>query len=211
VHERTPIVDREREIWDTYLEAVCHNIGEGLRNGTMDEIERHFVLFRDTPADINEHMEALCSYAKQCESVTEFGIGRSTWAFMRARPKKLRCYDIRDADFALHNKLAKEAGIELSFERRDTLDLTIEPVDLLFIDTYHVYKNLKHELTQHGPMARKFIVMHDTETFGQMSEDSSRPGLWAAVEEFLAAHPEWSVAERFANNNGLTILKRNAS
>jgi hypothetical protein len=108
-------------------------------------------------------------------------------------------------------RLAKEAGTEASFEKRDTLDLTIEPTDLLFIDTYHVYKNLKHELEKHGPMAQKFIVMHDTETFGETSEDSSRPGLWAAVEEFLAAHPEWSLFERRRNNNGLTILKRNAN
>jgi GT2 family glycosyltransferase len=208
VHERTPIVNREREIWDTYLEKVCHNIGDGIRNGTMDEIERHFVLFRDTPADINEHMETLCKYAKECESVTEFGIGRSTWAFLRARPKKLRCYDIRDADFALQGKLAKEAGTDLAFERRDTLDLTIEPVDLLFIDTYHVYRQLKAELEKHGVCAKKYIIMHDTEVFGDMSEDSTRPGLWTAVEEFVAAHPEWQVVERFRNNNGLTILKR---
>lgn len=207
VHERTPIVDREKVIWDTYLEAVCHNIGAGIRNGTMDEIERHFVLFRDTPADINEHMEKLCECASQCKHVTEFGIGRSTWAFLRARPEKLRCYDIRDADFSLQVRLAKEEGTDAAFEKRDTLDLDIEETDLLFIDTYHVYRQLKAELEKHGPKARKFIVMHDTETFGQMSEDSTRPGLWTAVEEFVETHPEWYIAEKHTHNNGLTILK----
>jgi hypothetical protein len=33
-------------------------------------------------------------------------------------------------------------------------------------------------------------------------------GLWPAVEEFLAAHPEWKIEKRFTNNNGLTILAR---
>ena len=68
VHERTPITDREKVIWDTYLESVCHNIGAGIRSGTMDEIERHFVLFRDTPADINEHMQTLCDYARNAKA-----------------------------------------------------------------------------------------------------------------------------------------------
>lgn len=208
VHERTPIVNREREIWDSYLGAVCRNIGAGIRNGTMDEIERRFVLFRDTPADINEHMQKLCDYAKQCDSVTEFGIGRSTWAFLHARPKKLRCYDIRDADFALQNQLAKDAGIDLRFERADTNTLTIEPTDLLFIDTYHVYRQLRTELERHGSMARKYIVMHNTEIFGASGEDGSMPGLWTAVEEFIAAHPEWRVIEKLPNNNGLTVLQR---
>jgi hypothetical protein len=206
--ERTPIVDREKVIWDTYLEAVCHNIGNGIRNGTMDEIERHFVLFRDTPADINEHMQTLCDYAKQCESVTEFGIGRSTWAFLHARPKTLRCYDIRDANFELQTRLGADVGTDVRFERADTLGLTIEPTDLLFIDTYHVHRQLQAELDRHAPMARKYIAMHDTEVFKDHGEDSSRPGLWAAVEEFVASHPEWRIVERRLNNNGLTILQR---
>jgi len=208
VRERTPITDREKVIWDTYLESVCHNIGSGIRNGTMDKIERHFILFRDTPGDINEHMQKLCDYAKQCESVTEFGIGRSTWAFLHARPKTLRCYDIRDADFALQGPLAQAAGTDLRFERGDTLDLTIEPTDLLFIDTYHVYRNLRSELERHGAMVRKYIVMHDTETFGATGEDGSTPGLWAAVEQFVAAHSEWRITECLSNNNGLTVLQR---
>jgi len=174
----------------------------------MDEIERHFVIFRDTPADINEHMQKLCDYAKQCESVTEFGIGRSTWAFLHARPSSIRCYDIRDADFTLQCQLASAAGTDLRFMRADTLILTIEPTDLLFIDTYHVYRNLKTELDRHNVSVRKYIVMHDTETFGTRGEDGSVPGLWAAVEEFVDSHSEWKVTERLRNNNGLTILER---
>jgi hypothetical protein len=33
-------------------------------------------------------------------------------------------------------------------------------------------------------------------------------GLWPALEEFLAAHQEWEIAEHYANNNGLTVLRR---
>jgi len=33
-------------------------------------------------------------------------------------------------------------------------------------------------------------------------------GLWPAIEEFLAMHPEWIIERRYTNNNGLTILAR---
>ena len=65
--------------------------------------------------------------------------------------------------------------------------------------------------------------MHDTsQTFeyinclsykGDFSEypafiDRKKKGLWPAVQDFLAHHPEWKIYRRYANNNGLTILKR---
>src|SRR5207245_3408288 len=43
-------------------------------------------------------------------------------------------------------------------------DITIElpPMDLLFIDTWHVYGHLKRELERHQSKVRKYIIMHDT-------------------------------------------------
>jgi len=127
-------------------------------------------------------------------------------------------YDIGEADTALRyraliawpdlHRLAETIGVDLRFERADTLSLTIEPTDLLFIDTYHVYEQLRAELDRHGLAVRKYIVMHDTEAFGARGEDGSEPGLWAAVERFLVDHSEWCILERLSNNNGLTVLGR---
>jgi hypothetical protein len=36
--------------------------------------------------------------------------------------------------------------------------------------------------------------------------DEIAKGLWPAITEFLAEHPEWKLEERFTNNNGLTVL-----
>jgi hypothetical protein len=187
----------------------------------MDEIEHKFTSFCALQTDINEHMQRLCDLARQCTHVTEFGVGRSTWAFMHARPHVLRSYDIlsraeadlnyRGTDLNLQDQLSGLVGIDFRFTQADTLDLTIEPTDLLFIDTHHTYRQLKWELEYHGPMAQKFIVMHDTETFGATGEDGSVPGLWAAVEEFVSAHPEWCVLERLSNNNGLTVLQHGST
>lgn len=183
-----------------------------------DEIGRTFSEFCAMQTDINEHMVRLCELARECSHVTEFGVGRSTWAFMNARPKVLRSYDLidraaanrnyRGTNLELQERLCKEANIDFRFERGDSRTVAIDPTDLLFIDTYHVYQQLRLELERHGSLARRYIVMHDTETFGATGEDGKSPGLWAAVEQFVATHPEWSVIERRANNNGLTVLKR---
>lgn len=109
-------------------------------------------------------------------------------------------------------------------------DIKLHPVDLLFIDTLHVYGHLKRELALHAPNVNKFIVMHDTfidgpantseairnqwnipkmsEELGYSIEDLST-GLQPAIDEFIALHPnEWIVKRVYENNNGLTILER---
>lgn len=91
-------------------------------------------------------------------------------------------------------------------------DFAIEPTDLLFIDTLHVYDQLKKELDRHAACVRQFIIMHDTTTFGEIGEpidgSPNARGLWPAIEEFLESHCDWQLRERFTNNNGLTVLSR---
>ena len=69
-------------------------------------------------------------------------------------------------------------------------------------------------------MANKYIILNDTYSFGFKDEDlyseydmgrkeNNLPkGLILAVDEFLLYNPQWFIFERFANNNGITILKR---
>ena len=33
-------------------------------------------------------------------------------------------------------------------------------------------------------------------------------GLWPAIEEFLSFNRNWTIKERYTNNNGLTILEK---
>ena len=87
----------------------------------------------------------------------------------------------------------------------NTLEIEIEPTDLLFIDTLHTYDQLIKELELHGNKSKKFIIIHDTETFGG---NKKKKGLEHAYKEFLTNNENWSLLEHFANNNGLTVLKR---
>lgn len=165
-------------------------------------------------SDINEHLPTLKEYTEQCNHVTEFGVRWvvSTYAFMAGRPRVIRSYDLEaienfgiDSDYLKF--LAYHNGIDFNFSVGNTLELDIEQTDLLFIDTLHTYNQLKQELDIHNSKVNKFIILHDTETFGTIGENNE-VGLWPAVEEFLNENPNWVLHRRYTNNNGLTILRR---
>jgi hypothetical protein len=179
-----------------------------------------------TPSDINEHIPALIEYASECEHITEMGVRAitSTWAFLGAAPKKLISYDIEDpskwgADITMVENVAKQYGLDYEFRKQNVLKIDIEETDLLFLDTWHAYNQLKAELELHSSKAKKYIIMHDTTSYEFRDEpltsenawegelDFGR-GLWAAIQEFLDSTDEWVLHKRYTNNNGLTILKR---
>ena len=88
------------------------------------------------------------------------------------------------------------------YHNANTLDLEITPTDLLFIDTDHSYKQLSAELELHGNKSQKYIICHDTTTYGDK--------LVPAIFEFLNKNNgDWIMDKHFKHNNGLTILKRN--
>ena len=179
----------------------------------LEQYQKHCT----TVSDIHEHLPTLKQYSEGCEHITELGVrfAVSTWAFLAANPKKFVCVDYMHDHTALPKQLAEAAGIEFEFHLKSTVDpeFVLEPTDLLFIDTWHCYEQLSTELKMHHDKAKKYIIMHDTTLFGERGErDTSNPihqsgkGLWVAVEEFLAEHPEWHLVKRYTNNNGLTIL-----
>lgn len=176
-----------------------------------------------TPSDINEHIPTLVKYGSECETITEMGVRAicSTWAFLGASPKKMRSYDIQDpstwgGDIQSVRDTAEAYGIDFDFILADVLKIEIEETDLLFLDTWHSYKQLKSELDLHAGKAKKYIVFHDTTSFAFKDETSYEIwgddwkgegiGIWRAIEEFLNSNPEWKLVEKFDNNNGLTII-----
>jgi hypothetical protein len=146
--------------------------------------------------------------ARGCKQITELGTrtGVSTTAFLYMQPERLVCYDL--VRFPQVDRLALVAGrTDFVFHTADVLWVEIEETDLLFIDTLHDYEQLTQELTLHGGKARRYIVLHDTTTFGETGETPGHRGLWPAVEEFLA-NGTFRVKQRHTHNNGLTILER---
>lgn len=198
----------------------------------MNILEQNYERVCNKPSDIHEHIPTLKRYALECEHITEIGVRavNSTWGLLSGKPKKLISYDIffagppmfPDADIASVFEAAREENIVYGFIQQSSLEANIEPTDLLFLDTWHVYEQLSRELLYHASKVKKYIIMHDTTFFAHMGEyyegctnfatfnpTFEGKGLWNAIEEFLDKNvSEWELCERFTNNNGLTILKR---
>jgi hypothetical protein len=178
------------------------------------------------PSDINEHIPTLIRYSKNCQHITEMGVRGiiSTWAFLVAKPQKLISIDIQDpkvfgGNIDLVYQCASDLNVDFQFKLENTLNMNIENTDLLFIDTWHCYRQLKAELNLHHINVNKYIILHDTNTYAHQDEKSyemwgdnwkahENGGLWKAVKEFIADNKNWEIYEKFENNNGLTVLKR---
>lgn len=193
-------------------------------------MEKIFKKYNDkviSPSDINEHLPVLKQYGKECKLIIEMGMRSivSTWAFLSAKPKSLISLDLEHpstfgGDISEVYDLAQENGIDFKFVQMNSLDYQMPLTDLLFIDTWHDYLQLKQELYRSHKNVRKYIIMHDTNTFGYVNEsyydtydqirrETNLPkGLCPAIDEFLNNHKEWILWERRPNNNGITILKK---
>jgi tetratricopeptide (TPR) repeat protein len=178
------------------------------KNGPPPTLEDLYHTACARSSDINEHLPKLFTLAKDCRRITELGTRTavSTTAFLYAQPERLICYDV--CRWPEVDELQAVAGrTRFVFREANVLQVEIDETDLLFIDTWHVYDQLKKELQLHAPKTKKYIVLHDTATFGERGETDGHRGLWPAVEEFVA-EGSFRIKERLENNNGLTVLER---
>lgn len=147
-------------------------------------------------------------------TVVEMGVrtGVSTIALLCGRPKSMLSIDINlPPSMPTLQEVAKRRSVDWEFHQGSTLEMKSASCVMLFIDTLHTYTQLKAELAIHGNCATKWLVFHDTTTFGVLGEDGQAPGLVKAIDEFQAANPHWKTKIVAANNNGLTVLERVAS
>lgn len=165
---------------------------------------------RNTPSDINENLHILHELAKECKTVIEMGVrsGVSTRAFL-ATDVKLTSYDLFQEEPVLNLfGIAKHFGKDVEFIAANVLEIEIEETDLLFIDTWHIYEQVKQELNLHASKVRKYIAFHDTQIFGTIGETGANLGLLPAIIEFVIDNPEWKFKLHKTNNNGMTVLER---
>lgn len=197
----------------------------------------------NTRSDINEHLPTLYEYATKCESVFETGVRGtiSSWAFAwglknnGSENKRLFLNDIETCQTSVLEKECAYNGIAVKTEWKNNLELEFgvgETYDLTFIDTYHVYGQLKRELDKFSKITNKYMIMHDTHVDGIMGEhlrvywdgtwdnikrasdktgiptNEILVGLLPALYQFVDANNEWKIVKMYNNNNGLTILER---
>ena len=203
----------------------------------IDSVFKKYNDLCNTVSDINEHLPILFKYALLCDSIIECGVRRcvSSWAFAygllknnSATQKHLLLNDITQCDVNELIEDTKDTPLIIDCKWISNINLVVDRnYDLIFIDTWHVYGQLKRELAHLQKFATKYIIMHDTE-IDKITSESIRNkhdiedkmkqfnftkeevecGLQKAIDEFLLEHHEWKIKEIFTNNNGLTILER---
>jgi hypothetical protein len=202
----------------------------------MDLVKSKHDYLCNTVSDIHEHLPTLYEYATKCESIIELGVRKcvSTWSLIygllnnNSDKKSILVNDILECNIDELLDATKDLDVVVKYEWINDLELNIDNnVDLTFIDTWHIYGQLKRELNKFSAITNKYIIMHDTtvdaiegETLRfnldaeKQSIESGIPveeikcGLWKAVEEFLENNQNWKLVQRYHNNNGLTILER---
>lgn len=195
----------------------------------MSTLETKFNSLCSTPSDINEHLAAIKEFASECETIVELGvrIPISTFALMMGKPRTLTSVDILHPDhfgggyeLVLAHEYANQEGIDFAFVLNDSVSFEFEKCDLLFIDTWHTFRQLISELITHQSRVAKYIILHDTTTYAYSDEANwaaspepnitgeGKAGLWPAVEDFLEQFPNWELHKRYTHNNGLSVLKR---
>lgn len=169
-------------------------------------------------SDIYMHLPVLKQYAEDCETIIEFGLGKTAnaiTAFLAAKPRKVISYDIDSMPDVVKEvqEYADYLKVEWEFRNESTTKTVIEKVDFLFIDAEHSYQAVAKELQNHHRV-NKYIGFHDVISYASRNENSKDnnigliEGIVPAIFEFLCANPHWVVDYYSPFNNGLLILKR---
>lgn len=167
-------------------------------------------------SDIREHLGLLHGLAHTCNQVVELGFrtGVSTSAFLAAQCK---VYSIdNDPNCKKHvTRLAKLYPDTFTFKLDNSRSAAIPLCDLLFVDTDHTYATTMEELQLHSMRTKRWIALHDTESFGNRDRPGSPntkhgayEGVKTAVDHFVNQDPDWRIMLHLPNNNGLTILEK---
>ena len=207
------------------------------------ELDEKYLYVCNTPSDINEHLPILYEYSRKCESVLELGVRNavSSFAFIKGLSENnldkrtlISCDIVKISKVytqTLIKDFCEEYDINYTFLLKKDLDIIIpdevSQTDITFIDTWHIYGQLKRELAKFAPITKKYIIMHDTELDKILGEtirsrwnaekqslesgfpiDEIKCGLGKAIDEFLDDNKVWVNDYEVPNNNGLTILKR---
>ena len=165
-----------------------------------------FNYHRGADDDFSAHMD-LCSNLCVSKDVVEFGFrwGQSTAAFL-ITANSVVSYDINPCmqPREIFEEAAAVDGLKWEFREGDSLKAGPADCDILFIDTDHTADQIYAELNIHHVGVREggLIIMHDTQTFGQMK---------GSINKFMDENQQWGVLDHFTNCHGLTVLHRGPS
>lgn len=219
----------------------CGNHISSKKSSAYALLNEKFWSAANTKSDIFEHVHTLRHYSTKCESILELGVGNpiSTYAFLHGlfhnsrSVKKLHSVDIQyQAAIESIYGMAQRNGIEFSFEVGNDLDQLrhSDPVDMTYIDTWHVYGQLMRELIKFSRITKRWIVIPAIVSDGYIGQSIRDPdkhniteeiyrtgyspidivkGLRQAIADFIDQNKlEWGYEVSRLGNNGLIVLQR---
>lgn len=174
---------------------------------------------------MSPHMVRLRDLARNLD-VVEFGVKRgcSTVAFL-CSANSVYSVDLvppRASDLAQWTNAADGTWI---FHQGDTRTIDIPECDLLLVDANHTYASVAAELTRHASKVHRYLVFHDTITFGSIGANvETGDHLWTyvrgqsvppaalgvrpAIDELMIRDPSWHIAAHYTDSHGLLVLER---
>jgi hypothetical protein len=170
------------------------------------------------------HLPRLRELATDCDLAVEFGVkrGASTTALLLGAQRVLS-YDILATPQA--KALERLAGDGWTYRLADSRTAKIPSCDLLLVDSLHTYAQVKAELDAHADTVQRYLIFHDTITFGSIGADgetgrhlwtytpghsvpTSALGIRPAIDELMMRDPTWRILSHATLSHGLLVLAR---
>lgn len=186
------------------------------------DIESVYRRHCDAKTAISAHLPRLRELSAGLDTVVEFGVkrGASSSSFLLGA-KKVVSFDIAATREAQE---LKEIAPHWSYRLEDSRFADVPECDLLFIDSQHDYEQVSGEL-KHAGKVRRFIVGHDTTTFGVIGargetgthkwtyvKGQSVPlnclGIRFAYDDLMIRDPAWRIKAHYPDSHGLLVLER---
>ncbi len=172
---------------------------------------KHTLQHAVTITDIHQHLAMLYALVVSLKAkvVIELGVrgGESTVALLEgvgATEGRLISVDLNPCESTRRIVQDYNLSERWTFTQSDDLEFgrnwdRSQFVDLVFIDTSHLYEHTKKEIEVFEPLVRPggILAFHDTVTF--------QSGVLAPIEEFLREHPMHRFFN-YQNCNGLGII-----
>ena len=208
-------------------------------NYNYGEIFRKFHDCVNTPSDFNEHCYTLENYAKKSSRILSCSYRNNLagYAFLKGlldnldtNVRELICLDKYDYDTTDIKRRLGNLPITYRFIQGNILEHVPEnKLDIVFIDTLHVYGQLKRELNHFAEYLEPggIFILHDTTVDAEQgeairtqmniselqkstgfSEEELTKGLQPAIDEFLTNNNDFFLEHRYTHNHGLTILRK---